>query len=503
MRPIEQATTRVNHRRRVWLFRLAAIALGLIPFLLLEAVFALLGWGRPDYHVDPFVGFRGSRPLFELNADEGRYEISSVRRVFFRPESFSAVKSANEIRIFCLGGSTVQGRPYAVETSFTTWLELSLQAADPDHVWQVVNCGGISYASYRLAPLLKEVLTYQPDLIILYTGHNEFLEERSYEAIKKRPPAVTAALKFASNSRTFNLLQAAYQRAWGHPPAQHDRPLLAEDVQALLDYQGGLEKYRPDPVWRAGVVEHFHYNLRRMVELSQEANVPIWLVDPVCNLRDSPPFKAAHRSDLPPEQLRRWNELREQASRCFASDLPRAVGFLKQAARIDDQHAGLQYDLAKSYEAQGDFGAARQAYRRARDLDVCPLRIIQPLQDALQQVAQDTRTPLIPVRELFERNCRQGIPGGYLLVDHVHPSISGHQMIAELMIQQMAGQRLVSLSPDWKQHRDALYQQHLDSLDDKYYMQGQRRLQGLRTWAQGRATLLPGTSPNDPPRPVE
>ena len=44
----------------------------------------------------------------------------------------------------------------------------------------MINCGGVSYASYRLGPILDEVLGYEPDLIMLYTGHNEFLEARTY-----------------------------------------------------------------------------------------------------------------------------------------------------------------------------------------------------------------------------------------------------------------------------------------------------------------------------------
>ena len=87
---------------------------------------------------------------------------------------------------YCLGGSTVQGRPYAIETSFTTWLELNLRTADPRYQWEVVNCGGVSYASYRLVPILRELLAYEPDLFIICTGHNEFLEDRTYASVKAR-----------------------------------------------------------------------------------------------------------------------------------------------------------------------------------------------------------------------------------------------------------------------------------------------------------------------------
>ena len=45
---------------------------------------------------------------------------------------------------------------------------------------EVINAGGICYASYRLLDLVDECLNYEPDLIIVMCGHNEFLEPRHY-----------------------------------------------------------------------------------------------------------------------------------------------------------------------------------------------------------------------------------------------------------------------------------------------------------------------------------
>src|SRR5262249_61251249 len=116
----------------------------------------------------------------------------------FRPDSFAAKKSPHEFRVFCLGGSTVQGEPFEIETAFTTWLELSLQAADPERKFDVINCGGVSYATYRLVPVLQEVAGHQPDLIIFFEGHNEFLEDRALDPIQQPGTVVNAALHAAS-----------------------------------------------------------------------------------------------------------------------------------------------------------------------------------------------------------------------------------------------------------------------------------------------------------------
>ena len=170
-------------RRSFWkgvLFRVAAVLLGLLPLLGCEITLRMLGLGKPTDFNDPFVGFSDIHPLFVLNDDIGRYEIPKSRQTHFQPESFAADKPADEFRVFVLGGSTVQGRPWSIETSFTTWLELNLNAADPSRKYEVVNCGGVSYASYRLVPILQEVLhsdpggglRYQPDLIVFCEGQD-------------------------------------------------------------------------------------------------------------------------------------------------------------------------------------------------------------------------------------------------------------------------------------------------------------------------------------------
>jgi hypothetical protein len=267
-------------------FRLAAILLGLAPLVAAEGLFRLLDWGRPTYRDDPFVGFSAVRPLFIRSEDGSRWEIAPSRRMFFRPASFPAAKAPGTYRIFCLGGSTVLGHPFAVETSFTTWLQIDLEAADPDRRWEVINCGGISYASYRLVPILEEVLRHEADLVIVYTGHNEFLEDRQYAPIRDLPRAVAWPWELLLQTRTYNLLRAGYERLAGPQDAPEGRPILGPEADAMLDWQGGFDRYHRDERLREGVIRHFRCNLERMVGIARDAGVPLILANPVSNLRD-------------------------------------------------------------------------------------------------------------------------------------------------------------------------------------------------------------------------
>jgi lysophospholipase L1-like esterase len=495
-------------RWRGVLFRIMAVGIVVVPLAACEAVLRAFDLGRPSTRDDPFVGFSTVNPLFERVGDGTRYETSRAHEKFFRRDGFAAVKPPDEFRIFCLGGSTVQGHPFSIETSFTTWLELSLRAADPGRRWRVVNCGGVSYATYREALIVEEVLGHEPDLLVICTGHNEFLEDRTYSARRDVPAPVRWPLEQASRLRTFVLLGSAFTPLFGARVAapRDGRTRLAAEVEAVLDYEGGLASYHRNESWRRGVIEHFGYNLRRMVEMARQAGVPMILINPVSNL-DTPPFKSEHRAGMSAAELARFDELREEARQSYGRSLPAAITSLKRAIALDDQHAGIHYTLGECYEDLGRLDEARAEFVRAKDLDICPLRILEPMSGAILEIARTTRTPVIDLVAFFAAKSQGGITGYDWLVDHVHPSIIGHQRIADRLADEMIRLGYVRPGPGWIAERDRLYRKNLDSLDDFYYLMGQKRLGNLRLWSEGRGNRVRASSslargPLAPGRPV-
>lgn len=170
-----------------------ALVVTALFFVALEGVLALVGV-RPVLDTrDPFVGFASRVPLYvESTNSENRVVMTTApnKLEYFNLQRFLRQKPPGTFRIFCLGGSTTYGRPYDNTTSFPGWLREILPVAAPDVKWEVINAGGIGYASYRVAALMEELVQYEPDLFIVYTGHNEFLEERTYGDIRARrlPP---------------------------------------------------------------------------------------------------------------------------------------------------------------------------------------------------------------------------------------------------------------------------------------------------------------------------
>ena len=475
-------------RQALWkgvFFRIAAVLLGLLPLLACEIALRALGLGKPTDFNDPFVGFSDIHTLFVLNESAGRYEIPKSRQTHFQPESFAAKKPAREFRIFVLGGSTVQGRPWSIETSFTTWLELNLNATDSSRNFEVINCGGVSYASYRLVPILQEVLRYQPDLIIFCEGHNEFLEDRSYDSIKRTPAWLAWPQRQVLRLRTYNMLRSGVLRmTGGNAAATPARVTLGPEADARLDWKDGIAKYHRDQQWQDDVIAHFELNLRRIATIADAADVPLIFVSPVSNLQWAP-FKPEHRSDITPAELQEFDALLTDASQQFGSDLPEALQRLQLAAAIDDQHAGVHYELGTCLLELGRLEEARAALIQAKELDVCPLRMLEPMKEAIQAIAAETGTPLVDAETLVAAHSRRGFPDRQWLVDHVHPTIEGHQLIADAIAAKLAELRIVSPSPGWEKLRDENYRQHLASLPHAYFERGKDRLRSEQGWAHG------------------
>ncbi|MEL6110312.1 MAG: SGNH/GDSL hydrolase family protein [Planctomycetota bacterium] len=478
---------RENNRTEKWspsrlrLFRLGAVILGLMPLVIAEGICRLLARAPQPLEYDPIFDTTEVRPLFQTTGEFR--EVRSTRLEFFRPDRFLTEKPENGRRVFVLGGSTVQGRPYEIETAFSTWLRLRLQAADPNHVYEVVNCGGVSYASYRLAIVLREILEYQPDAVVLYTGHNEFLEQRSYQTWKPRRPLVDGVVR---RSRLLQVLAKSFQRA-------PDQTLTAE-VQTRLDEPDGLGLYRRDEPWRAAVVEHFERNLSAMIMACDRANVPLLLCRPVSEIVETAPFKVASLQWAADEQ-----PLFESAWRLALDPQRRVVERIaacESCLEMDAGHAGAHFVAGRLHLIQGRAGKAREHLIAARDHDVCPLRATGGILDRIDALAAQTGTPLIHLDQPFDESnlSGQSLPDGFpdpaKFVDHIHPTIAMHQEIATRVGRRLMRLWNVKLGRQAEADYHSAVQSHLESLDETYHARAKQRLAGLLQWAAGRAGEL-------------
>jgi len=435
-------------------------------FVSSELVLAMFGVTPVYYNHDPYVGFTSYSPLFvekTFASGEKVFATAISNKRNFNVQRFSFKKSPGTYRVFCMGGSTTYGRPFDDQTSFCGWLRVYLKTFYPLRSWEVVNAGGISYASYRVVQVMQEIVQYDPDLFIVYSGHNEFLEARTYSSILKQPQWVIELDGLLNRTRVYTVLKKVLVA--GNQGQQANRNnKLSDKVDTLLDHSVGLNAYQRDPEWQANVLAHYRFNIQKMAKIAKASDAELILVVPASNLKNSSPFKSEHGMSLTEQQHADWSMLLGNAqSARFDRLWTEELSYLYQAEAIDERYAEVQYKLGKVFYALGDFDSAKNSFQKALDEDICPLRALSSMPSMIYETAEQHKVPVIDFIKLLEDDSFQifghKILGEAYFYDHVHPKIRAHRMLAIALMQTLVGMTILEPSPLW--NRQVLEQTNL------------------------------------------
>ncbi len=458
-------------------------------FLAVEMVLVVVGVRPVLYDEDPYVGFSSYIPLFvEETGPDGKTAMVTAKNKleFFNHQRFARNKPTGTYRIFCMGGSTTFGRPYGDRTSFCGWLRAMLPRADPSRQWELINAGGVSYASYRVAALMEGLVRYEPDLFIIYSGHNEFLERRTYSRIINTPGAVRGLGAIMSRTRIYAVVKQAVDmlgRQSGGTTGK--RAHLPGEVETILENSLGPEGYHRDgELWKQ-VLNHYRYNLTRMVDIAQSVGAEVILVTPASNLRHCWPFKSEHRAGLSDADRKYWQTLFNHASEAYAAgQWDEALTAIDKAARVDDRYAHLHYLRGYVLWELKRYDEAKTAFIWALDEDVCPLRALTEMLDIILEVAEERNVPVVDFATLLERQSEHATPGENLFLDHVHPTIEGNRQLALALLEAMNKHGIVHLASTWGDAELKRVTQDVeDRLDPKAHGIALRNLSRLFRWA--------------------
>ncbi len=108
----------------------------------IELILALSGVKPILLTEDPMVGFSSTVPLFvEQRQSDGTIVLRTAKNRLdhFNDQAFPKTKRKHSYRIFTVGGSTTQGRPFDHKVSFGGWLQAFLDAAEPGRNWEVIS----------------------------------------------------------------------------------------------------------------------------------------------------------------------------------------------------------------------------------------------------------------------------------------------------------------------------------------------------------------------------
>jgi lysophospholipase L1-like esterase len=432
-------------------FIIILISLPILFFVVLEGVLRLVNYGG-DLDLVLLRKAEGTK-WYQINRDVARRYFTSDD--FTIPEArgqvFAFRKTANTFRIFCLGESSTAGYPYQFNATFPSLLQDRLSLLFPNRDFEVINVGVSAISSFSVLDFVHELVHYQPDLFLIYMGHNEFygaLGAASTQRISRHRSVVRLYLQL-EKLRLFHVLRNTIQwvgKKWSPVPAGNsDRTLMEMMVQDKMIMLGSPLYHQAEANFRA--------NLEEILQTIKQHHTPVLVSTLVSNLADLEPFESQFSDGFKQkEQWSRFVELGQQAvsEKQFAA----ALRHYRQAAILDSMPAILHYRMGQCYEALGQYDDAQNAYGRSRDQDALRFRAAGDFNTVIAEVCAQQQTPIVDMEKAFADRSPHGLIGDELLLEHVHPNFQGYFVMADAFCRAMSKLPQLHLAIEWPWQRD-------------------------------------------------
>ncbi len=399
----------------------------------------------------------GNREYYVLNRSAGRRYFTASDAVIpeLHEDRFSVQKGPRTKRVFCLGESTMEGFPYEFNPTPPYLLRDRLRAALPMDTIEVLNVGLSAIGSYVVLDFMQELLRYKPDLFVVYLGHNEFYGVYGPgSAISMHGSAWITRLTISLlHYKTYLLLRDGYEwlagRLGRHVPA----------TGTLMQQMVGKGEIRYHSQVYDEARSAYEANLNALIDLAQSRGVPILFSSLVSNIRDQPPFVSLHPPGFSDSLRMKWEtEMNGARQAEMNRDTGAAVEAFSRATGLDSMYALGYFELGKDLYGTGRYGDALRAFQHAKDLDALRFRATEEFQQTLVTVCRVRGVPLARVDSAFAVASPHGIVGHELILEHLHPNISGYRLMAKVWADAIRDNDLLEPSARWQPpYPDSVY----------------------------------------------
>jgi lysophospholipase L1-like esterase len=323
----------------------------------------------------------------------------SIETAYFRKQ-----KQAGTFRIFVQGESSAAGFPYGLGASLAGVLDQRLERAFPSREIEVISTAMAAVNSYALLDFADEIIAQQPDAVVIYVGHNEFLGILGVGSSMRlaATPGITRAFLAARDWRLFQLMSQFHARL--RPATAAPGGAAGESLMARVAGERSIAL--KSDLYRSGM-RQFESNLGRLLERYRRAEVPVLIGTLASNERDQSPLAvlAGIESD--------------------AADAARTA-----------------YHAAQDADEAGNHPAAREGYAWARDLDPLRFRAPADFNAIVARTAQVQGARVVDVHGAFVAASPNGLLGESLLLEHVHPNLDGYFLLADAFFSELVANGL-------------------------------------------------------------
>ena len=353
----------------------------------------------------------------------------------FKTSLFKKRKDSNLFRIMCLGESSMFGTPYDMNANIPGIVRKQLRHQYPDKEIEVINWGASAINSNVIYDLSRQLLVYEPDLILVYMGHNEYYGPDGVGAsfIERHLPLMTQVKYRLRELRLVQLFQSWLRGRTG-PAASGVEFNLMHQVS-----QGNLVPLKSPDAERVSAA--FERNLKGILDIFRERHVPVIVSDVGSNLL-FPPFV----SDTSHAKGNRAAAVAAMRSGLDSKRFDDALRVLNGLYGEDSTNAFVNYWMGRTLISLSKAEEARVYLVRARDQDLLKFRAPERINGIIHQVCKETGTACVSADSILAAASPYGIAGDLVFWEHLHPTSLGYYLIANQFVRTIVSLNLVPIS---------------------------------------------------------
>jgi len=385
-------TSKTREKKKYpWLFYITPFAAPVLFLLLLELILTLSNYGTFYIPFTRVLEKYDKHLFFNPQYPEKFFGVTSSTPGT-TPDPFLEVKTENTYRVFLLGESSAAGWPFVPNASMSRQLKRLLEITYPNKNIEVINLGVTAINTYTIRDLIPSVIEQKPDLVIIYTGHNEFYGVYGVGSSQAIGPirALTNLNIDLQKYRSYQFLTSLISSVVGFFGPDEGETSIGNST--LMEKMIG-ESTIPlnSGMYRAGISQ-FEGNMRDILDELKANNIPVMLSTLAANYRGLKPFVSTTEND--------------------------------------NKDASALYKQANALLSSNP-DEAKKLFLEAKEYDALRFRAPKAINTLIRKFGDEYSYPVVDLDSLLNSKSPYGITGNELMVDHLHPTKEGYQMMGE------------------------------------------------------------------------
>jgi tetratricopeptide (TPR) repeat protein len=317
------------------------------------------------------------------------------------------------------------GEPY--HDTIPILVEKMLQGEVDGKEMKWINMGIPGIDFNEVNRLIKQVVDqkniYFPSLVVVYGGHNEFLYYQNFEDGN--------GFSFKRNEANFIDFIVSRSRLMHKIAKVFNIYKLEIDDRAFFDVPVVSTDERKE------VLINYEDKFQSMVSYLRNYEVPVIISTLAGNYADFEPNRSVFTGDE--TKKGEFKKYMDEGVIAFKKgNTDKALSDYNSALKIDNKFAETNYRLGQVYQKLGQNEKAWEAYSKAVDYDMMPIRATSSQNELIREIGENNDTKIVDVVNYLRQKSETSLIGNNFMLDAQHPNLKGYTLISELYAKKIA-----------------------------------------------------------------